>query len=272
MTLLILGGHHRSGTSLLAQMFRKAGLDLGSVLLPGNQSNPHGHIEDTEVVAIHEKLLRDNGRNWQVVEDFVPVVNRDVWDAMAEFVARRQSGATLWGFKDPRVCLFVPLWRHVDPACKLVGIFRDPGSCISSLERREAMRIIQGASPRSDAWGVFQHADQALRMWLASNRGLLRAKRAYGDDVLLVRLSDVLDGLDVPGLVSERWGVDLCSVAPGGVVDRGALTSEESVAEVEDPSLLVAANRTWTCLNSAAEREGATTVGSASMRGSYDPK
>src|SRR5947199_9933449 len=102
---------HRSGTSLLANLAARGGVDLGADLLPGGRGNRHGHFEDRDIVSFHERCLDRRG-----AAAFRPPGSGDaVWSPEEESEARAivdrhqsRSGGGPWGWKDPRTSLFLP--------------------------------------------------------------------------------------------------------------------------------------------------------------------
>src|SRR5215204_5245116 len=103
---LIIAGFHRSGTSATAQILHRAGLFLGDELLEALPSNPYGHFEDKEIKRLHEGIFADNERGWIIDEPFLPMIGQRRWQQMQALIERRNSEHSLWGFKDPRACLF----------------------------------------------------------------------------------------------------------------------------------------------------------------------
>ena len=250
--MLIIAGHHRSGTSLLAQLLAAAGLFLGDELMPGAASNPHGHFEDMEVVRLHDRLLADNGRTWQVVDDLLPVVNDDIWQAMHDLVDRRRQHHELWGFKDPRVCLFLPLWRHVVPEARILVTIRHPSACVDSIERREARNLVDGILPPEQCTPFWTEQDHAVRLWASHNRGLIRAADAYGDDVMVTAFGDLAGNQDIVGSVNRRWGLDLQTIRPNEVFDADVVTAVESPVAVGSPALGAEVEDLWRRLQDRA--------------------
>lgn len=59
--VLVIAGMHRSGTSLLANLVARGGVDLGTHLLPGSKGNRRGHFEDVDLVEFHERCLERRG-------------------------------------------------------------------------------------------------------------------------------------------------------------------------------------------------------------------
>ena len=61
---IVVLGMHRSGTSAMAGVLQRLGVDLGSRLTPGDADNPKGYWEHTELVDIHDRLLRSLSSRW----------------------------------------------------------------------------------------------------------------------------------------------------------------------------------------------------------------
>lgn len=120
--LILVLGMHRSGTSLLASLLHRIGIHLGESFIPADSANPAGYWENIEVVAAHDKLLEDMGREWHTASAALPYPN-NWWLSEAAQKARRElfsiasreleKGDGTWAFKDPRTCRLLPLWRQV---------------------------------------------------------------------------------------------------------------------------------------------------------------
>ena len=244
--LVIIAGFHRSGTSLLAQLMHHAGLYLGEELLGASRHNPFGFFEDVEIIDIHDTILADNGRSWQSTTELIPFVNDDVWRRMERLIARRQALGRPWGFKDPRVCLFLPLWKHLVPDARLVATYRDPGASALSLERRHAQDlVIRGGGAAENHWRFFREPDHALRLWVVHNRALLRSIRAFGDDAIVTSFTALEANHDIIGEVNTRWNVGLDPLPPATIFDPGAITADRPEYWSDDPVLRNEVERIW---------------------------
>ena len=152
---LIVAGFHRSGTSATARLLDRAGVHMGDELVGERLSNPFGHYEDVAVVTIHQGLLDDNGRDWQVDRELLPAISETRWAEMQQFIARREAGHPIWGFKDPRVCLLLQAWKHLLPGARVVAVYRHYADAVDSLHRREARLLLSGTG----------HLDLHRRFW-----------------------------------------------------------------------------------------------------------
>lgn len=237
MTPVLVAGFHRSGTSLLAQLLSKAGLYMGDRLMGATEANPHGHVEDLDVVEIHEQILADNGLTWQVDREFIPVVNPDLEARMQALVELRRQQGRPWGLKDPRVCLFLPLWKHIAPDARILITFRSPAASIDSMERRAARDLLEGRGDPMRNWRFWTEPDHGARLWLVHNRALVRAARAYGDDVHVVDFDQLADDADVITRLDKQWDLGLDHLRPSEVFDSSAVTAWRQVLSVSDGEL-----------------------------------
>src|ERR1700722_14478144 len=66
---VLVVGMHRSGTSAVAGVRHRLGLDTGDPAdaLPGDWSNPDGHWESRRLLAFNERLLSAMGAKWDGV-------------------------------------------------------------------------------------------------------------------------------------------------------------------------------------------------------------
>lgn len=165
---LCLAGMHRSGTSLIASLLHGCGLDLGpeNDLLPPAPNNPHGFWESRSFLRLNEDLLRELGGSW----DDPPARDVAGWQRepllhplrkRAEKLLIRFEGREPWGWKDPRNCLTLPLWRELLPDMKVLICVRNPLAVAESLWLRDGISSVH-----------------SLNLWLTYNRRVLAAAPA----------------------------------------------------------------------------------------------
>jgi len=137
---------HRSGTSAVAGLLVRLGLQGPSTLMAPNDANPSGYWESAPIAAHNERLLRSAGTAWH---SWAPIDSG--WEASATgralgaelqaIIARELGSSSLFVVKDPRLCRIVPFWlRHlatadIDSASILV--VRDPAEVAGSLTIRD---------------------------------------------------------------------------------------------------------------------------------------
>jgi hypothetical protein len=252
---LIVAGFHRSGTSLLCQLLHRAGLFLGYDLVGAAFSNPRGHFEDIEVFSLHEQILADNGQTWMVSEPFLPVITESHWRRMERIIQRRDAEHNLWGFKDPRVCLFMMSWKHLLPNAKALLIYRHFSDTTYSLGRRQSTELFsKPTGPERMYRRFWEEPDLALRMWLTHNEALLTFARAYPEDTLAVSLNMVQSGFPVIRVVNQRWGLGLNEVPTSEVFDPAVTERRPGRQPLSDGRLIDRVDATWEALERLREQ------------------
>ena len=252
---LIVAGFHRSGTSLVCQLLHRAGLFLGYDLMGATFSNPHGHLEDLEVVNLHDRILADNGLTWLVSEPFLPVITAPHWRRMEQIIQRRDAEHDLWGFKDPRVCPFMMVWKYLMPKARALLVYRHFSDTTYSLGRRQSTELFsRPRGPQRIYRRFWEEPDLALRMWLASNEALLAFARAYPEDTLAVSLGMVQSGFPVIEAVNRRWDLGLKEVPATEVFDPAVTERRPDKQPISDRRLISRVDETWQALQRLGER------------------
>lgn len=152
-TVLIFTGMHRSGTSLIANVLYQAGINLGKKLIEPDSRNPHGFFEDVDFYGFHQQALYNRGKTPYVKQafDFKPTLAEM---EQAKTLIRQRGNRSLWGWKDPRTCLFLEFWHQLLPQARYLFVYRHPLEVlISFVRRREAhtVGLLEGVS----SWMVY---------------------------------------------------------------------------------------------------------------------
>ena len=197
-SVLVLGGMHRSGTSLLASLFEGAGLSVGRRLLGGGAGNEAGHFEDLDFQEFHQRALLGNGLSADgftaAARPCVPLPLRD--DAERLVLSRREQRSA-WGWKDPRTILFLDFWAELLPDARYVFVFRPPWEVADSFFRR------------GDPAFVYNPL-LAVPVWLHYNQRILRFIAERPDACIVRELAQIVaDPGDVVAAVRERFGLPL---------------------------------------------------------------
>ncbi|MCF3932604.1 hypothetical protein L1787_04130 [Acuticoccus sp. M5D2P5] len=209
MQIVILG-YHRSGTSAATQHLAHCGLFVGHDLLGSKSSNPRGHFEDRVFMNIHERILRENGERWLAAEPIVPVITPAVHNHVVAAVAERDAAHAVWGFKDPRACLFVDLWRTVLSRPRFLICLRHYSACIDSMVRR-ALESVRTSERHNAHIHMRLAADEEriARSWMSHMLPLLRLVRSNPDAVHIVDMSSLDPETSIGGALAERFGAPL---------------------------------------------------------------
>lgn len=144
MSLLVVMGMHRSGTSLVASSLRACGWDVGpeADLMPPKGDNPHGFIEHVPAVNLSERVLRRMGGSWDAPPALPPGWQHDPsLDDLRELAADVVAALLAHGrgphlLKDPRLSLTLPFWQTVTSIDDAVLVLRPPDPVVRSLRRR----------------------------------------------------------------------------------------------------------------------------------------
>lgn len=255
--LVVVAGFHRSGTSFVARLMSDAGLFMGDQLLGSAKSNRHGHYEDREVLDIHNRILSDNARSWRVADDFIPVVNDDIWHRMQGVVERRMAAHEHWGFKDPRACLFLPLWRHLVPDLRVLAVVRHPTECVRSLEWRAASELFDGLGDEDERFEFWRDRDLALKMWILYNRSLKRSIHVNEPNALVVSFAGLQAGESLVHKVNSAWSLDLDEVPSSEILNLADVHWRgETQILTDDLRLRAVAEQLWRELEQLSELAG----------------
>ena len=177
--ILIVAGMHRSGTSLLAALLQRAGVDIGERLIAGSEGNETGHFEDVGVVQFHEEALRAQGlppEGWTQQENVD--VSTQLHPRAKAIAAAKREATCLSGWKDPRTTLFLDFWQHFLPEAVFVLLYRAPWETVDSLYRRGDPAFANNPA-------------LALKVWMAYNRALVRFCDRHPNRSLLCSIDDI---------------------------------------------------------------------------------
>ncbi len=228
---------------MTAKYLAESGVFLGEELLGANFFNPHGHYEDLEVIRLHDRLLQDNGTDWTVDRRIVPRVGDDILKEISELVERRNVQRPLWGFKDPRVCQFLPLWKSVIPDSKVLILFRDPTACAESLHQRHA--IDAARHPAHKFRPFYEKPDLALKIWTVSNEALADFAEAFPEDTLVISHRNLLAGFPLGEEMNRRWGLEMKPANMARIHDTKLGRRAGGVLRVSNPAIAKRTRNVW---------------------------
>lgn len=156
-------GMHRSGTSLVAHLLNRGGLNLGreDELIGASPDNPDGYWEHIGFHRVNESVLTELGGGWDNPPAMPKQWGEDARLAPYAIEARRLIASfdqEPWGWKDPRTSITLRLWLELIPELKVVVCVRNPLEVAVSLNRR----------------GMFSYSN-ALKLWQTYNERILAA-------------------------------------------------------------------------------------------------
>jgi hypothetical protein len=159
--ILVVAGMHRSGTSLLASILAAAGVEMGAELMGPSRGNDRGHFEDLEIQRFQEACLARRGASaLSLPAGGVAGFSAAEASQAARLIAAR-AAKPVWGWKDPRTCLFLLDWERLLAAPLYLLVYRHPVEVVLSLLRRGIDLDVQ-LDPAT-----------AIRAWTEHNRQIL---------------------------------------------------------------------------------------------------
>jgi len=142
--IILICGMHRSGTSFASSLIHNALEYHSDDLVGADKGNELGHFEDEEVVYFHSNILKRNNManmkcrhpvNWHWTD--YRSLERLIKDKFDRF------GGDYLVLKDPRASLFLEIWTKLPYEVKVIFLYRDPLSVVSSLVRRGTDRRVK---------------------------------------------------------------------------------------------------------------------------------
>lgn len=140
---IVIGGMHRSGTSMITNLLRTCGLNLGpekNLIMP-KPDNPAGFWENIKFVQLNEAVLANINGAWDYppLQENIDILDKHefpIIDKVASELVADFEGLEHWGWKDPRNSLTLRFWRRFVPEMKLVYCVRNPIDVFLSLNKR----------------------------------------------------------------------------------------------------------------------------------------
>lgn len=227
---MIILGMHRSGTSLVSRLLERAGMYVGGSWVDENHEAYHFLRANRAMIGEGYYALYDYGWTAPKTDEFI-AARRGYAERAAShsgaFFAER-TNERVWGWKDPRNSLTLPVWLSIYPAARAIHVLRDGRAVALSLADRDSLDLAFGI----DLWAHYtMRADRALA--------------ALPDDrKLTVRYEDLLASPDtvLPGVLSFAGldaPADLGSLIGGIDTTRvEARLSDPRLAEIADHPML----------------------------------
>ena len=257
--VLVLG-MHRSGTSALTGALGRLGVGLPAPgdLVTGRYDNPV-HYESGALTDLDDAVLGALGGSWSAPpampagwERSSPVLAVTTGAAAAARRAFPGDGPVAW--KDPRLCLLLPLWRGLLPAPVVtVLLWREPTAVARSLRARQGFPLSLGLA----LWE--RYTREALCALAGHEAYVLRYEDLVGDPVATVagvahwladgRAPVVADDAALAaaaGTVSEgRGATDGAAEVPPVLMEAMATLTRLRGAQATMPACEAAAPPAW---------------------------
>lgn len=208
-TCIVVLGMHRSGTSAITGALEKIGVALPQDLWPAQEDNPKGFFEGRKVIELNEKLLAQNGSNYDDTRFNIQISEESIslhLDEAKRCIEQDFAYSKVFALKDPRMCITFPLWERalleLGIEIKVVIPYRNPFEVARSLKKRNDFST-----------------EKSLLLWAKHLLFAEKYSRKYsrffiGFDQLIAKTAYVLPKL------SEFVGVELSQEAMASVKDE----------------------------------------------------
>jgi len=140
---VVILGMHRSGTSMLAHILIKLGVDMGGDknMLQPDSGNPLGYFEDKRFLNLNKKIIGLAGGQWFMPVDrkaLFPIFNKYKRKIEKLIDLRYAEADEYWGWKDPRNCLTAWMYHQFlsENKVRYIIIRRNRPDVMLSLYRR----------------------------------------------------------------------------------------------------------------------------------------
>ena len=218
---------HRSGTSLITNWLFNCGLQVGEHLVGANEGNKEGHYEDVEFLRIHEEILAGNGYpQTGLIHHKAIHISEYQLEKLKAILKVKEDHFDQWGWKEPRTCLFLDVYRELIPWAKYLVIVRDYAAVVNSLLKRDFDVLDSAYRHRGFftrlKWNLFrknrkrkkqyrQNAADYLQVWIDYNEHILAMLgNIPGQDYLVINYSllETRDD-DVFSFLTTEWDFKL---------------------------------------------------------------
>lgn len=147
---IVVLGMHRSATSLIAKGLAAAKVHMGDFYLAHDSGNPEGYYEDMDFLHLNKAILVKAGGDWSnppAEEQILKIKNnKPMMDRIEKLIQKKQKRKKLWGWKEPRTVLTIPLYEPFLEEPIYLACYRDPIAVAKSLQARNGMDIAQGVA------------------------------------------------------------------------------------------------------------------------------
>lgn len=112
---VVVLGMHRSGTSAVSGALSCAGVYFGNNLLAPAPFNPKGFFEHKDILYTNEEILRTFDSSFEDIKPLPPMWHKSLQmvafkERLKDIIERDFSEVPVFGFKDPRISILLPLY------------------------------------------------------------------------------------------------------------------------------------------------------------------
>lgn len=177
------------------------GVTLGNDLLGAHVDNKDGYFENRAIVELHQQLIlkkRFNLFNSQIQVTYSPESKSTIINEIESL----KLGGDIYGFKDPRNCLFLKPLTNILPTAKHILIYRSFEEVIDSLIRRGTDKEI-----RRKPW-------LAAKAWITYNSSLIEQMKTNKESCILFNDAHIINNsIGCVSLINSKFKIELRSIS-----------------------------------------------------------
>lgn len=235
---------------------------MGEQLAHADGGNPEGHFEDIEFLKMHEEILGNHNLPRTGITD-AQLGDLTIYEKekVKSIIKVKQQLYDQWGWKDPRTCLFLDLYKELLPDARYLVIMRDYQSVVSSLLRREFKHVDKKYMSRKFisrlVWLKFRkhrrqqafyhrYAQEFLTVWIAYNQDILNYIKKLNRDSFLVANYTMLikEDAKVFSYLKDKWDFSMKYFMFKDVFKEGLIGEDLNIEPyIADNSLITKARQ-----------------------------
>lgn len=255
--VLVILGMHRSGTSLISRWLMECGLNIGDKLYGPGTGNEEGHFEDLDFLHLHQEILTNHHLPETGLTDIpLEVLSTGEYQRLCDIINHKSKLHEQWGWKDPRTCMFLDIYRKAIPSAKYFVIIRHYNDVVNSLVKRDFKKLEKTVmTKRSRLYqllfrlrrrqllsGFYDlYAEKYLAVWLSYNIAIYEhLQKISEDDFILVDCPMLLQ--DAPAVLNhltQSWNFALHFFDFRKVYNEAMLSVSHDIARFVKHSQLI---------------------------------
>ena len=199
---LFITGCGRSGTSMVAGLFRDSNFYMGKNLHPARESNPLGFFEAPEINQLNEQILLPyipscykhrtitygcdaprKTHTWltRLAQETIPEASDEQRQKIRELCSKNR-----FCYKDTRFCYNIHEWLQHSPHAKVICVYRNPSDVVASILKECHTQVYLNEFSIS--------VKQAFDIWASMYQHII-AHHYNKNNWLIVSYESVLSGL-----------------------------------------------------------------------------
>ncbi len=264
--VIVILGMHRSGTSVISNWLQQCGLNIGGRLAGKGIGNVEGHFEDLDFSEMHEQLLtkRDLPSHGLIDKPIIDLSDEEK-NILQELLLEKLSKGIVFGWKDPRTCLFLSFYgKSKEFNFRYIIIVRDFNEVVISLVMRDykyyEKRTLRGKKYfKRKLWIVLYRKRKItfflqtrcleyLKSWITYNEEILNLIQSIPEEeyVLLNIYDNQKDSEKNIHYINQVWGIHLKAINFKSIFNKKYISKKKRIDDyVSEKDLIIKAQNIY---------------------------